>query len=452
VANSLLLPEIRQMISENDRQGLSQIMNELHPASIAEFAEGLDAEEVWTLLSHGSIPRQAEVFPFFSQEKERELIEGAGNFRMSKLLEAMPHDDRVDLLKRCDQDTVDELLPLIAKADREDIRRLYSYPEQSVGSVMTSDYATLPEEIRAQDAISHLRQVAPHRETIYYIYVIDDERRLIGFISLQGLILAKPDVAVRDLMRSEVISLRAELDQEEAARMLAKFDLIALPVVDNQNRILGIVTHDDLVDVLEQEVTEDFHLSAAVGPLTEGYRRSSIWYLYRKRVSWLVILVFVNLVSSGVIAAFEETLQAAIALAFFLPLLIDSGGNTGSQAATLIVRALATNEIQLSTWAKILGREFLVGLLLGLTMAGASFLLGTARGGVEVGLIVGLSMLCIVVFTNLIGVLLPFILTRLRMDPAVASSPLITTIADASGLFLYFSIATWIITGWGKIG
>jgi magnesium transporter len=447
VANSLLLPEIRQMIVENDQQGLSQIMNELHPASIAEFAEGLTTEEVWTLLSHGSVPRQAEVFPFFSREKERELIDGVGNLRMSELLEAMPHDDRVDLLKRCDKETIDGLLPLIAKADREDIRRLYSYPEQSVGSVMTTDYATLPAEIRVQDAIDHLRQVAPHRETIYYVYVIDDERRLIGFVSLQALILARPDAVVRDLMRSEVISLRAELDQEEAARMLAKFDLIAIPVVDDQNRLLGIVTHDDLVDVLEQEVTEDFHLTAAVGPLTEGYRRSSIWCLYKRRVGWLVILVFVNLVSSGVIAAYEETLQATIALAFFLPLLIDSGGNTGSQAATLIVRALATNEIQLSAWIKTLGRELFIGLLLGLTMAGASFLLGITRGGIEVGLVVALSMLCIVVFTNLIGVVLPFILTRLRLDPAVASSPLITTIADASGLFLYLTIANWILTG-----
>lgn len=451
MANSLLLPEIRQMILEGDDPGLSEIMNELHPASIAEFAEGLETEEVWALLAHGSVSRQAEVFPFFSREKEQELIGGVGEAHMSKLLEAMPHDDRVALLKRCDKETIDGLLPLVAKADREDIRRLYSYPEQSVGSVMTTDYAALPQEIQAQDAINRLRQVAPHRETIYYVYVIDEEGLLIGFVSLQDLILARPDAAVRDLMKSEVISVNAELDQEEAARLLAKLDLIAIPVVDNQNRMLGIVTHDDLVDILEQEATEDFHLTAAVAPLAEGYRRSSIWCLYKRRVGWLVILVIVNLVSSGVIAAYEDVLQAAIALAFFLPLLIDSGGNTGSQAATLIIRALATDEIRLSAWTRILGRELMVGLMLGLTMAVASFLLGITRGGLEVGAIVGLSMLCIVMFTNLIGVLLPFLLTRLRMDPAVASSPLITTIADASGLFLYFTIASWIMTAWGVI-
>jgi magnesium transporter len=209
---------------------------------------------------------------------------------------------------------------------------------------------------------------------------------------------------------------------------------------------MGIVTFDDVADVLQAETTEDFHLTAAVAPLAQGYAASNVWSLYSRRIGWLIILVFVNLVSSGVIAAYEETLQSAIALAFFLPLLIDSGGNTGAQAATLIVRAIATNDIHLRSWLKILKKELAVGLSLGLTMALASFTLALFRGGIEIGLIVGISMLCIVVFTNLVGILLPFILTRLRFDPAVASSPLITTVADATGLLLYFNIATWIIS------
>ena len=200
MANPLLLPEIRSMLAESDRQGLSDIMNELHAASVAEFAEGLSVDETWQLLGHAEVPRQAEVFPFFSPEKEVELVEGVGRGRMSKLLEAMSHDDRADLLKRCDASTVESLLPLVAKADREDIRRLLSYPEHSAGSVMTTDYATLPPDITIQEALNQLRQQATHKETIYYLYVVDDQRHLIGFISLRDLVLAKPTAMIRDIM------------------------------------------------------------------------------------------------------------------------------------------------------------------------------------------------------------------------------------------------------------
>lgn len=443
--NPLLLPEIRGMLAENDTDGIRAMVEELHPASTAEFAEGLLVEEIWQVLNHAPIPRQAEIFPFFSLDKQKELVSGVGRERISKLLEAMSHDDRVDLLQHLDADVTESLLPLVAKADREDIRLLLSYPEHSAGSVMTTDYASLVPELTVQDALNQLRQQAPHRETIYYIYVIDKERHLIGFVSLRDLILASPKALIRDIMQEEIVSVQVDQDQEEVAQELAYYDFLAMPVVDAQQRLVGIVTHDDVADVFEDEATEDFHLGAAVKPLTHGYSQTSIWALYQRRVGWLVILVFVNLVSSGVISAYEETLQATIALAFFLPLLIDSGGNTGSQAATLIVRALATDEVSLGGWLKVIRKELFVGLTLGGTMAIASFLLGSLRGGWGVGMVVGLSMLGIVLVTNLIGVMLPFILTRLKFDPAVASSPLITTVADATGLLLYFSIANLIL-------
>lgn len=446
MVNPLLLPEIRVMLAEGDHQGLAEVMTELHPASTAEFAEGLSVEEIWQLFDHAPISRQAEVFPFFPLDKQKDLVSGIGRERVSKLLEAMSHDDRVDLLQHLDPDVTENLLPLVAKADREDIRRLLSYPEHSAGSVMTTDYATLSADLTVQQALTQLRQQAPQRETIYYIYVIDENRRLIGFVSLRDLILASPQARIRDIMQEEdLVSVRVDQDQEEVAQELAHYDFLAMPVVDDQHRLVGIVTHDDVADVMEEEATEDFHLAAAVAPLAFGYSQTSIWSLYQRRVGWLVILVFVNLISSGVISAYEETLQATIALAFFLPLLIDSGGNTGSQAATLIVRALATDEVRLKEWFKVIGKELGVGLTLGGTMAVASFLLGWFRGGLAVGTIVGISMLCIVIVTNLIGVLLPFILTRMRLDPAVASSPLITTVADATGLLLYFSVANWVM-------
>jgi len=444
--NPLLLPELRELLAAGDHATISKLLKELHPASIADITEGLEVDETWKVLTSAPVERQAEAFRFFPPEKQQDLVGGMGRERLAQLLQAMSHDDRVDLLKRLDDEVVDDLIPLVAKADREDIRRLMSYAEHTAGSVMTTDYATLSANLSVTEAFNQLRLQAPSSETIYYVYVLDDERQLLGFVSLRSLVLARPSAIVRDIMHTDVISVRVEQDREQVAQKMAKYDFLAIPVVDEYNHLMGIVTFDDVADVLQAETTEDFHLTAAVAPLAQGYAASNVWSLYSRRIGWLIILVFVNLVSSGVIAAYEETLQSAIALAFFLPLLIDSGGNTGAQAATLIVRAIATNDIHLRSWLKILKKELAVGLSLGLTMALASFTLALFRGGIEIGLIVGISMLCIVVFTNLVGILLPFILTRLRFDPAVASSPLITTVADATGLLLYFNIATWIIS------
>jgi magnesium transporter len=445
--NPLLLPELRELLEEKNAATLTELLGELHPASIAEFAEGLTVEETWELLGYAPVDRQADVFSFFSEEKQEEMASaGIGRARTSRLLEAMSHDDRVDFLKRLDGEVVESLLPLVAKADREDIRRLMAYPEHTAGAVMTTDYASLRADMTVAESLTLLRQQAPSSETIYYVYVLDNERHLLGVVSLRSLIVARPTQRVRDIMQEQPISVKVGQDREEAAQELAAYDFLAIPVVDDEHRLVGIITHDDVADVMEAEATEDFHLAAAVTPLAQGYSQSGVWSLYHHRIGWLVILVFVNLASSAIIAAYEDALQATIALAFFLPLLIGSGGNTGSQGATLIVRALATDEIELSEWLKVLFKELAVGFSLGLTMALASFVLGIFRGGWNVGVIVGISMLCIVIFANLIGVLLPFVLTKLRFDPATASSPLITTVADAGGLFLYFNIAHLVMT------
>jgi magnesium transporter len=448
MSNPLLLPEIRELLAEKNAAELREILCELHPASVADFSEGLSGEETWELLSFAPIEKQEEIFTFYTHSKQEELASGAGRERMSALLERMSHDDRVDLLKRLEEEVVESLLPLVAKAEREDIRKLMSYPEHTVGSVMTTDYATLPPDVTVDEAVARLRRQAPAAETIYFVYVVDSEHHLLGVVSLRALILARPSARVRDLMQTEPITVRAEQDREDVALEVSKYDLLAIPVVDAQNRLVGIVTHDDVADVVQEEATEDFHLSSAIAPLAKGYGHSGVWPLYSRRIGWLVILVFVNLVSSGVIAAYEEVLAAAITLAFFLPLLIDSGGNTGSQAATLIIRALATGEITMRQWWRVVSKELAVGLSLGVTMAVASAALGYFRGGPQIALIVGLSMLVIVLMTNLVGAMLPFVLTQLRVDPAVASSPLITTVADASGLLIYFSIATWVMGTW----
>lgn len=440
-ANPLLLPEIRLMIAEGDQQGLAAVVNELHPASVAEFAEGLSVEETWHLLSQGNVRRQAEIFPFFSEEKEVELVQGVGRERMSKLLEAMSHDDRVDLLKQCDEATVDSLLPLIAKADREDIRRLLSYPEDSAGSVMTTDYAMLPPNVTVQEAINRLRQQALQKETIYYVYVVDEGRHLIGFVSLRDLILAKPTALIRDIMIGDVVTVRADQDQEDAARQLAKFDFIAIPVVDDQNRIIGIVTHDDVLDVLEEEASEDLARMGASEPLGRPYFAVSIVQLIRSRMVWLLLLAVAATLTVNVLSYFEDVLNQIVSLSLFIPLLIGVGGNAGAQSATTIVRAMATEDVQPRDLIRVTLREARVGFFLGAALAVLALLIVWLFFGQDLAVIVALSLVAVCTLASLVGSLMPILADRVGVDPAVVSAPFVTTVVDASGLIVYFLIA-----------
>jgi magnesium transporter len=268
---------------------------------------------------------------------------------------------------------------------------------------------------------------------------------LLDALELQRFILADPNDTVESIMDQSYIGVNALDDQEEAVRTMDRYDLYALPVMDDENVLLGIVTVDDILDVAREEATEDFHKFAAVAPLKESYRETGKLRLYRKRIGWLIILVGVNLISSGIIHYYEETLQALFTLAFFIPLLIGTGGNTGAQSATLMVRALATDDLTISDWFRTLFKEAGVGVLLGFTMAAATFPLGFWRGELPVAIIVSATMASIVMIANLVGMLLPFLMTRLGLDPAVASSPLITTVMDAVGLLIYFSIATYVL-------
>jgi len=445
MSNPLLIPEIRQMIAENDHDGLSVMMSELHAASITEFAEGLSVEETWALLSHGDVQRQAEVFAFFSPEKELELVEGIGRERMSKLMEAMSHDDRVDLLKRCDAGTVDSLLPLIARADREDIRRLLTFPEHHAGSVMTTDYATLPPHINVEQALSRLRQQASQKETIYYVYVTDDERRLIGFVSLRDLILAKPSTIIRDIMTDEVVTVRADQDQEDVARLLGKYDFLAMPVVDDENRIIGIVTHDDVLDVLQAEATEDMARQGGSEPLGQPYLSVSISQLIRSRIVWLCMLAVAATLTVNVLSVFESTLEQVVTLSLFIPLLIGVGGNAGAQSATTIVRALATEEVSSSDMFRVILREGRVGFLLGGTLAVLAFATVWLVFDAKMALILSLSLIAICTLGSLVGALMPILADRAGIDPAVVSAPFVTTIVDATGLIVYFMIARLVL-------
>jgi magnesium transporter len=384
----------------------------------------------------------AEVLGYLPEPLQVEVARRLGRREFAAIVAEMSADDRVDLFNRLSAEQQEALLPALAQAEREDIRRLSAYAEDTAGAVMTSEYVTLLPDLTVREALDKLRREAPDKETIYTAYVIDAERRLMGVVSLRDLILAEPGARVADLMEHHVIFGRVEDSREEVARKIAAYDLLALPIINGNDALVGIVTQDDAMDVAEQEATEDFHKVGTVGRLATSIKDAGIGLLYRKRVVWLVVLVFGNIFSGAGIAAFEDTIAAHAALVFFLPLLIDSGGNAGSQSATLMVRALATGDVRLADWGRMLSKEVLVAGALGLTMAIAVSTIGLVRAGPEIAAVVSLTMVLIVLVGSLIGMSLPFLLSRFELDPAAASAPLVTSIADASGVLIYFAIAT----------
>jgi magnesium transporter len=388
------------------------------------------------------LPRRSRVFGYLRAETQVALARLLDRSRLAEIVTEMSADDRADLFNRLTPDQQAALLPGLAHAEREDIRRLAAYAEGTAGAIMTSEYATLAPDLTADKAIETLRREAPDKETIYLAYVVDENRRLVGSVRLHDLILAEPGTSVVALMKQPPIAVALSEDQEEVARKVAKYDVLALPVVDDARRLVGIVTHDDALDALQEETTEDFHKIGTVGKLTESLRDARAGVLYRKRVTWLTLLVFGNLFSGAGIAYFEETIATYIALVFFLPILIDSGGNAGSQSSTLMVRALATGDVTLKDWGSLIGRELLVAVALGATMAAAIAPIAYLRGNPNIAVVVATTMVLVVLAGSVVGMSLPFLLSRFKLDPATASAPLITTIADAVGVVLYFSIAT----------
>ena len=358
----------------------------------------------------------------------------------------MHSDDQTDLFKYLPYSLQQSIYTELSPEIQQQIQHLAKYPEESAGAIMSSDYVAVSPELNITQAIEQIRKIAKNRETVYLIYVVDPDHKLLGVASLREMILADPNQNITDVMRTDLIMGDVNEDQESIAEKLHYYDFIALPIVDQQQRLVGIVTYDDAMDIATEEATEDFLKSSAVTSSPKmSIKTAPIHYLYKKRVFWLVILVFGSLLSGFGIAHFEDIIAKNIVLVFFLPLLVGSGGNAGSQSATLMVRALATGDVHLKDWLYLIGRESLVGLCLGGTMAIAVSILGYFRGDAMVALVLALSMMGIVLMGCLIGMSLPFILNRLKLDPASASAPLVTSICDATGVIVYLCIASIIL-------
>lgn len=436
---------VRELLAQRDIAQLRALLDEAHPADIANCISTLEGSDIWRVLSALPTERRTEVFGYLPPSEQVRLANALNRRNLAEIFRHMSADERADLYNRLEPGQQTALLPGLAQAERDDIRNLASHEEGTAGAIMTSDYASLAPWLTASEAIQALRREAPDKETIYQAYVIDGHRSLLGAVSLRDLIVAPYEARVSELMTEELIYSRVTDAQEDVAQKISKYDLIALPIVDDDDRLVGIVTYDDAMDVAEQEATEDFHRVGTVGPLDESVRHASMLLLYRKRIFWLLVLIFGSLLSGLGLAYFEDTITTYVVLVYFLPLLIASGGNAGAQTATLMVRALATGDVELRDWGVLLARELGIAGLLGLTMALVVSTIGFARGGPEVAFVIAATMVLVVVAGSLIGISLPFLLSRFRLDPATASVPLVTSIADLAGVLIYFSLATLVL-------
>ncbi len=442
----LLLPEIHELILAKDWRALKEILATWPAPDLADLLETLSVEDALVLFRMLPAEAAADVFGEMEPERQEALLRSLSEQRVRDLVLELSPDDRTELFEDLPPALTQKLLNLLPPEERKQALELLGYPENSVGRLMTPDFVAVKPDWSVSKAIEHIRAHGRDAETIDMVYVVDETGRLLDDLPIRRFVLAERDKTVQDLMDGSFVSILATADQEEAARQMKHYNLVALPVTNQAGALLGIVTFDDIFEVIEEETTEDFQKGSAVQPLDISYAAASPWKLYRKRIVWLLVLLVADFLSSGIIAYFEKALQAVIALAFYIPVLIDTGGNTASQAATLVTRALATGELTLRRWLLVVGKEMATGVLIGVTMGAVSFLGGiVGMGGVRVGMVVGLAMAALAIWTNILGGLLPILCTRLKLDPAVVSSPLLTTIADSTGLLIYFGIATLIL-------
>lgn len=453
----LLKPELDELIENKEWVTIKEVLEDVPAVDVSELLEELEpgiAVVIFRLLKKS---KAADVFSYLSSAKGVELLEVFSRQQLSDVMSNLEPDERVALLEELPGDLTQKVLNSLAPDDVVQVRRLLGYPAESVGRLMTTNYVRIKQHWTVAKSFDHIRRFGRTAETVNVIYVTDKNEKLIDDLRLNQLILAEPDTLISDIMDNTFVALSAFDDQEDAVRMLSKYDRIALPVVDSGGILVGIVTVDDILDVAEEETTEDMHLMAGMSALDKTYTETNISEMVQKRVGWLVLLFLGQMLTVTAMASYEDTLAMAAILALFIPMIISSGGNSGSQAATLIIRSISTNDLKLNDWLSVLKRELISGLLLGSILG----IMGTIvigfwmmmRGDpltyalVMQALTVGTSLVGVVLFGNMSGAMLPFIMSKLGLDPAVTSAPFVATIVDVTGIFIYFSTAVFLLKG-----
>ena len=437
------LESIKELLENKQYTSLRQTLTELNDADVAVILENLDEEDRLKVFRILPKSMAADVFSYLELENQQMIITSLAEKEAAGIINNLMADDATDLLEEMPANIVKKLLANATPEVRRDINHLLQYPEDSAGSIMTVEFLDLKEHLTVQEAIERIRKQGVDSETINICYVLDQSRMLIGTVALRYLLLSEPDAIIGEIMHENVISVNTLMDQEEVARQFQKYDFTAMPVVDNENRLVGIITVDDIVDILQEEATEDIEKMAAITPSDKPYLRTGVWETWKNRIPWLLLLMLSATFTGSIIASFEEALSSCVILTAYMPMLMGAGGNAGSQSSVAIIRSLSLNEVHFKDWLRVLWKESGVAILCGITLAIASFakLMIFDHLTLAVALVVSVSLALTVLIAKIVGCMLPLLAKKIGFDPAVMASPFITTIVDALSLLIYFAIA-----------
>jgi len=450
----LLKPEFEELIKSQEWLSIKEVIADMPAVDIAELLEEIDDDMALLVFRLIKKSKASDVFSYLQTDKQLALIQQFNSAQVREIMTNMSPDDRASFLEELPGGITQLIMNSMDPKDLNEVRQLLGYPEYSVGRIMTPKYVRVKSDWTVERALDHIRKWGRRAETINVIYVVDEKEKLIDDLTLSQLIMAPPQQEIASIIDNKFVALDAFEDQENAVRALSKYDRVALPVVDSDGILVGIITADDMFDIAEEETTEDMQLMAGMTALDDDYSQTGIGEMVKKRLGWLVVLLVGQILTATALNSYEELLSSAVFLAAFIPMIISSGGNSGSQAATLIIRALSTEDISLRDWLRVMKREFLSGLLLGVLVGLSGFLIvfgwAVANGKpIDANLwltctTVGLSLNGVILFGNMTGSMLPFILSKLGLDPAVTSAPFVSTLGDVTGILIYFSLAVLI--------
>ncbi|MDD6202403.1 MAG: magnesium transporter [Lachnospiraceae bacterium] len=442
------LKEVKELLEQKQYTRLRQRLCEMNEADIAVIMEDLEEKDMLKIFRILPKDMAADVFSYMDVDNQQYIITSLSEKDAGNIIDNLMADDATDLLEEMPANIVKKVLASASPETRRDINHLLRYPEDSAGSIMTVEYVDFKENLTVQQAIQKIRNVGLDSETINICYVLDSRRTLVGTVALRYLLLSEPDEIIGDIMHENVISINTLMDQEEVARQFKKYDFTAMPVVDNENRLVGIITVDDIVDIMEQEATEDIEKMAAIVPSDKPYLKTSVLETWKKRIPWLLLLMISATFTGKIITSFESALSAYGILAAFIPMLMDTGGNAGGQASVTVIRGLSLNEVEFRDLPRVIFKEFRVSILCGITLGMANFikLLVIDRVAINVAIVVCVTLVAVVMIAKFVGCILPMCAKKIGFDPAVMASPFITTIVDAISLLIYFEIATFMLS------
>lgn len=441
-----LKEQVVELLENKQYSNLHDYIDKLNSQDISIMFEELSKEDMILVFRLLSKDEAAEVFSYMESDLQEDLINLLTDKELKNIVDELYMDDTVDLIEEMPSNVVKRILNGVNQKDRKLINELLNYPEDSAGSIMTTEFVDLKMNMTVDEAFTKIRKIALDKETVYTCYVLDARRKIVGIVGVKDLLIAQPDVVIKDIMETNIVTVNTLDDQEEVVKKFDKYDFIALPVVDKEDRLVGIVTVDDAIDVLQEENTEDFEIMAGITPSEDSYFKTSIFKHAKNRILWLLLLMISSSITGSIIIHYEEAFAALPLLVAFVPVIMGTGGNCGSQSSTMIIRGMATDEIKLKDYFKAVWKEIRISVIVGILLSIANGIrIVVQYNDVQIAIVVGLTLILTVILAKFLGCSLPMIAKKLKLDPAIMAAPLITTILDSCSVLIYFKIAVTIM-------